>query len=329
MIWTLLLTSLPIAITLLSGCDGPQSTLTPAGRGAEQISTLFWWMTACGFVIWCVYIGLAIYTIRIVPQPHDTWRTGKWIIGGGVVLPTVLLTALLIYGLSMLPGLVRPAPEGSLHIEVTGIQWWWRVRYPVDDSESVELANEIRLPVGEPVQFDLQSEDVIHSFWIPALGGKMDMIPGRETLLTLEPTKTGTFRGVCAEYCGASHALMAFDVIVTSREEFDEWLEQQSADATEPTDQLARDGRQVFFRQGCGACHAIRGTEANGVIGPDLTHVGSRASLAAGTLPNDPEAFRRWLEHTSMTKPSVNMPDFNILSERELTSLAAYLEGLK
>lgn len=314
---------------LVFGCSGRQSTLDPAGRGAEQIATLFWWMTGGAAMIWCVVIGVAIYAIRIAPQPHDGRRSRLWIIGGGAVVPTVVLTVLLIFGLSMLPPLVRPAPAGSLQVDVVGLQWWWRVRYPVGDTETVELANEIRIPVNEPVQFNLQSDDVIHAFWIPSLGGKVDMIPGRKTRLTLEPTRTGTYRGVCAEYCGASHALMAFDVVVMERDEFDDWLEQQRQPAAEPLNTLAVTGRDLFHHSGCGACHTIRGTEADGVIGPDLTHVGSRLSLAAGTLGNSTDDFRRWIEHTSRAKPEVKMPDFHILTDEELNALAAYLEGLK
>ncbi len=198
-------------------------------------------------------------------------------------------------GLSMLPDLVAPAPEGSLKIVVSGEQWWWRVRYLPPGGEAIVLANEIRLPVGEPVEFRLESPDVIHSFWIPSLGGKMDMIPGRLTRLALEPTRTGVFRGVCAEYCGTSHALMSFYVVVMEKEEFDRWLAHQAAPAEPPAEPLAARGQELFLANGCGACHTVRGTPADGVIGPDLTHVGSRLSLAAGILPNEPDAFQRWI----------------------------------
>lgn len=314
---------------LAAGCDGPQSALVPAGRGAEQILSLFWWMTGGAVVIWCLVVGLAVYALHIAPRPHDPWQSRLWIIGGGTVFPTVLLTVLLFYGLALLPGLVRPAPPGSLQVHVTGLQWWWRVRYPQEDASPVEVANEVRLPVGEPVQFVLDSADVIHAFWIPALGGKVDMIPGRTTRLTLEPTRTGTFRGVCAEYCGESHALMAFDVVVTSRAEFDEWLRQQSLDAQEPGDAVAQRGRELFEVYGCGACHAIRGTSADGTLGPDLTHVGSRLSLAAGTLANAADELQFWIAHNSAAKPGVKMPDFDMLTEEERRALAAYLEGLQ
>jgi len=314
-------------LLMLGGCAGEQSALDPAGRGAEQIAALFWWMLGGAVVIWCIVVGLAIYAIRIAPGPHDDRQMRLWVIGGGAVIPTLVLTVLLIYGLSMLPGLVRAAPEGSLQVDVVGLQWWWQVRYPA--SESVKLANEIRIPVGEPVQFNLTSADVIHSFWIPALGGKVDMVPGRETRLTLEPTRTGRFRGVCAEYCGASHALMAFDVVVMERAAFDEWLAAQQEPAKEPQGPLEVRGREVFLRRGCGACHAVRGTRADGVIGPDLTHVGGRASLGAGTLENSPDAFRKWIAHTSRTKPAVRMPDFDMIPEADMRALAAYLESLQ
>jgi cytochrome c oxidase subunit II len=183
--------------------------------------------------------------------------------------------------------------------------------------------------VGEPVQLRLESVDVIHSFWVPALHGKMDMIPGRVNHLTLRPTRTGVFRGACAEYCGASHALMALYVEVMTRDQFERWLDRQAAPAASPVDPLAQRGHQLFFATGCGACHAIRGTDASSVIGPDLTHVGGRLSLAAGILDNEVDAFRRWLTFTEHLKPGVQMPHFGMLPREDVAALAAYLEGLE
>ncbi|RYD41586.1 MAG: c-type cytochrome, partial [Verrucomicrobiaceae bacterium] len=177
--------------------------------------------------------------------------------------------------------------------------------------------------------FELVSPDVIHSFWIPSIGGKMDMIPGRRTRLALYPTRTGTFRGVCAEYCGGSHALMAFPVVVMEKEAFAQWLALQREPAPEPTDPLAARGRELFLSNGCSACHAIRGIGADGVVGPDLTHMGSRLSLGAGILPNDREAFHKWLADTDKVKPSVLMPHFRMLPPEDLQALAAYLESLQ
>jgi cytochrome c oxidase subunit 2 len=202
---------------LAAGCSGPQSALDPAGRAADVIASLFWWMTAGAVVIWVLVVALAVYAIR-ARTPTFTRRHGvALIVGGGIVLPGVVLTALLVPALLMLPPLLRPAPAGSLTIAVAGEQWWWRVRYLPPGGGAVELANEIRLPLGEPVELRLTSPDVIHAFWIPSLAGKIDMIPGRVTRLVLEPTRAGVFRGACAEYCGISHALMSFPVVVLER----------------------------------------------------------------------------------------------------------------
>lgn len=311
-----------------AGCDGIQSALAPAGHSAERIAELFWWMAGGAAVIWVAVIGLAVYSIRSHHGAHP--RQAAWyIIGGGAVVPTVVLTVLLVYGLSMVPELVAPAPEGSLKIAVSGEQWWWRVRYEPPGGPEFALANEIRLPVGEPVEFELTSPDVIHSFWIPSLGGKMDMIPGRQTRIALAPTRTGTFRGACAEYCGGSHALMNFYVVVQERDEYERWLAQQAQPAQEPTEPLARRGHALFLANGCGACHTIRGTPADGLVGPDLTHVGGRLSVGAGILPNEPDAFARWISRTEAVKPDVHMPAFGMLPAEDLRALAAYLDGLE
>jgi cytochrome c oxidase subunit 2 len=312
-----------------AACAGPQSALDPAGRGAEQIATLFWWMAASAVVIWAAMVGLTLHAARARTKPHGRREATLLIIGGGAVLPTLALGALLACGLSMLPDLLAPAPEGSLRIAVSGEQWWWRVRYFPPGSEPIELANEIRLVVGEPVQLELSSPDVIHSFWIPSLGGKMDMIPGRRTRLSLHPTRTGRFRGVCAEYCGASHALMGFTVVVEEKPEFARWLARQAAAATPPEGPEAERGHGLFQADGCGACHTIRGTPAAGVVGPDLTHVGSRGSIAAGLLRNEPAEIARWLAAAEDLKPGVHMPGFGMLSPEDLRDLAAYLDGLE
>jgi cytochrome c oxidase subunit 2 len=313
----------------LGGCRGPQSALEPAGRGADQIAALFWWMTGGAFIVWIAVVALTIYAFRTRPVAKAKQWIPMLIIGGGAVVPTVVLAGLLTYGLALLPPLLAPAPDGSLRISVVGEQWWWRVRYQPTNGDPVDLANEIRLPVGEPVLFEFESPDVIHSFWIPSLGGKVDMIPGRRTRLTLHPTRTGVFRGVCAEYCGASHALMAFDVVVVEPAEFIQWLEAQRAPATASNSSQAAIGRERFFANGCNACHTVRGTEARGFVGPDLTHVGSRRTLGAGIIPNDVGGFRRWLEQTDRVKPGVHMPHFRMLPSEEREALATYLESLQ
>lgn len=302
------------------------SALAPAGRDAERVLDLFVWMTAGAALIWLLVVGLAFYAIHVEPGPHPEWKARALIVGGGAVMPIVVLTVLLAFGLSTLPKLLAPAPPGAPQIVVSGEQWWWRVTYPREDGTAVELANELRLPVGRRVEVQLASPDVIHSFWVPSLAGKMDMIPGRATRLALEPTRTGIFRGACAEYCGASHAFMHFYVVVMEEDAFERWLDLQSAPAQAPAD---HPGLQVFLASGCGACHTIRGTPADGVIGPDLTHVGSRVSLGAGRLANREEDFLRWISRTTHLKPEVRMPAFGMLPADDVRTIAAYLDALR
>jgi len=318
-----------LAAILLGSCSGPQSTLDTAGRAADQIATLFWWMLGGAAMIWLGVMALAVYALRAHPDEFPSRKANLLIVGGGVGVTTVVLAALLIYGLWLMPGLVAAAPPGSLVISVSGERWWWRVRYEPPGEESFELANELRLPVGEPAELRLESPDVVHSFWVPALAGKVDMIPGRVNRVLLEPTRTGTFRGACAEYCGASHALMNFEVVVTERAEYERWLDAQAAPAAAPTGALAVRGAQAFVANGCGACHTVRGTPADGRVGPDLTHVASRLRIAAGVLPTGADAFARWVANTKELKPQVHMPAFGMLDEDEIAALAAYLEGLE
>lgn len=321
-----------VVLVFLGACSGSQSALDPAGEAAEKLARLFWLMAAGAVVVWLGVAGLALHAWR-APRPADAQEEARrsrfFIVVCGAVIPTVVLVALLVHGLAMLPRLLEPAPPGSLRVKVVGHQWWWDVSYQAPDGRTVRTANEVHLPVGESVEFLLESADVIHSFWIPPLGGKMDMIPGRRTRLTLRPTRTGLFRGVCAEYCGTSHALMAFHVVVSPRETFDRWLEQQGRPVEPPANTPAARGLDIFLRSGCGACHALRGTEADGAIGPDLTHVGGRTSLGAGILPNDVAAFRRWLAETHRVKPGVLMPHFGMLPDEELDALAGYLDSLQ
>lgn len=308
---------------------GAQSALAPAGRAAERLFDLSSLLFIGGAIIWLAFIALAFYTLYARQESRTLARANLLIVAGGAMIPTAVLGMLLAYGLAFLPDLLAPAPEGSLRIVVSGEQWWWRIRYQPAAGPTIELANEIRLPVGEPVEFRLESPDVVHSFWIPSLGGKMDMIPGRVNRLTLHPTKTGIFHGVCAEYCGTAHALMAFRVVVLTKEDFARWLGQQSRPALAPTAPLAIRGHDLFLANGCGACHTIRGTPADGAVGPDLTHVGGRLSLGAGTLPNESDKFVRWIAHTKKEKPGVLMPPFPMLPAEDLQALAAYLDSLE
>ncbi len=269
----------------LSACSGIQSALDPAGREAADVATLFFTMLAGGVVIWAGVVGMLFYAAR-KGQVHSEKAAGRVILWCGALLPTVILAALLSYAVWLMPN-VRPWFSGDdrmmRRIEVTGEQFWWRVRY-LDKGGGLafETANELRIPVGERVVFSLKSSDVIHSFWIPVLGGKMDMIPGRENRLTLLAEKPGTYRGVCAEFCGASHALMAFTVLAMEKQAFEDWMAARRASSGGQDGE----GLALFLRHGCSACHAISGTQARGTIGPDLTAFGERGSVGAGTRPN-------------------------------------------
>ncbi|MCJ8520137.1 cytochrome c oxidase subunit 2 [Pseudorhizobium tarimense] len=313
----------------LSSCSGVQSALDPAGPEAANVATLFYVMLVGGSLIWIGVVGVLAYASRLGREPHSERMAGWVILLCGAVGPAVILGALLSYAVWLMPNL-RPwtssGEPGLRQIEVTGEQFWWRARY-LDPSGAplFEAANEIVMPVGERVLFTLKSPDVIHSFWIPSLGGKMDAIPGRINAVTLEASKAGLYRGACAEFCGPSHALMAFTVKAVEPAAFEEWLDERAA-VDRPSD---AEGLAVFLRHGCGACHTIAGTQANGEIGPNLTAVGARETIAAGTLPNTTEAIARFIRNPEEIKPGVHMPAFDMLPDGDVEMIAAYLKGLK
>jgi len=306
----------------LAGCVSEQSMLHPAGEDAAAISNLFWAMAAGTVVIWLIVMGITVYAVLGKNRPKTERFADRFILLGGVAFPTITLAALLIFGLSLLPDWVR-TDQPDLRVHVTAEQYWWRVAYELPDGSLVNTANELHLPAGQTAEFVLNSTDVIHSFWIPNLGGKMDVIPGRTNLWRLRPTETGVFRGVCAEFCGPSHALMAFPVMVQDAADFQTWLAGERAPAQRS------DGEAVFLSTGCGACHAVRGTVAGGAVGPDLTHFASRRSMAAGILPITSENLHSWLVDPSRHKPDVRMPGYASIAQAERDALVTYLLDLK
>jgi cytochrome c oxidase subunit 2 len=313
---------------LVISCSGAHSPLDPAGREAADVATLFFSMLVGAAVIWAGVVALFVYAAR-KKRVHSEESAGRLILWGGAVLPCLILAALLSYAVWLMPN-VRPwfsgSGEGLRTIDVTGEQFWWRVRYfEPDGSVAFETANEVRMPVGERVAVHLTSPDVIHSFWIPVLGGKMDMIPGRRNILTLEAQKPGTYRGVCAEFCGTSHALMAFTVEVMEPADYDRWLASRQVPAVSKD----AEGLDLFLKNGCGACHTISGTEARGTIGPDLTAFGERGSVGAGTLSNTQADIERFIREPSKVKPGNLMPHFSMLPEAETRRIAQYLKGLQ
>lgn len=308
---------------------GELSVLIPAGVEAAMISDLFWLMTAGAVLVWLLTMAAAIWAVRRRRPDRPTRRAEQWlIIGGGVVAPTLVLGALLIHTLRETSRL-RGDVDGA-QIVVTGERFWWRVQYQAGAADpQFELANEIRVPVGRRSELILRSPEVIHSLWIPSLAGKVDMLPGRDTRLLLEPTRVGRYRGVCAEYCGPAHARMAFTVEVLSADAFADWLIRQRAPARNATTAQQRAGEHAFTAWGCPACHAVRGTAARGVIGPDLTHLGSRPTLAAGTTVLDADSLHTWIRNPAQLKPGVLMPAFAMIPDAELAALSAYLLSLQ
>lgn len=305
----------------LAACNSRQSALHPAGQEAADVALLFWLMTGAGALIWLIVMGVTIYAVLGRKRPRSERFADRFIIAGGVIFPTVTLAILLVFGLSLLPSWGEDETP-DLRIHVSGEQYFWRIGYEQPDGSLVETANEVRLPVGSTAEFVLTSPDVIHSFWIPALGGKMDAIPGRTNVMRLEPTKPGVYRGVCAEFCGPSHALMAFDVRVVEPAEFEAWLAAQAAPAR------VREGA-IFQKAGCAGCHTVRGVSEMSSAGPDLTHFASRRSLGAATLPMTPDNLRRWLLDPKGIKPGVHMPGFAMLGESEMDALVTFLMELR
>jgi cytochrome c oxidase subunit 2 len=306
------------AAVLLGGCAGVQSTFSTFGEEAEAIRTLAWVMIA-GAALITIGVGwIALHAVRAPPGALDYRGGMRVILWLGALGPTALLGVLLVFAL---PNMMPLAGPEELAIEVEGEQFWWRVRYRPPGAAPVETANEVRLPVGRTVAFALTSPDVIHSFWIPGLAGKLDMIPGRINKLVVRATKPGVYRGVCAEFCGLSHALMAFDVIAMEPAAFDAWL----AAAARPVADADTAGRRVFESHGCDGCHTLRGHSAESAIGPDLTRLGLRRTLGAGTVPMSREAIVRFTREPAAMKPGVLMPGFATMAPEEATAIADYL----
>nr|WP_315398524.1 c-type cytochrome [uncultured Duganella sp.] len=322
-----------------------QSALHPAGPDAAVIAQLTWVLFIGGtllFVGVMVLCGLSLRRGRPV-------RPMVWIVGGGVLLPLVLLSALLVFGTWRSAQLSQPTSQHAIKISVVARMWWWEVRYtdPAGGADIV-LANEIRLPAGQPVYLGLSSADVIHSFWVPALAGKVDMVPGRVHGMTLRADRPGIYRAQCAEYCGEQHARMALHVVAQSPAQFASWLAAQARPAgIIPQGGEIERGRRAFEEQRCAACHTVRAgtsispgtgisTSAGGGalaatagLGPDLTHVGSRLYIGAGTLRNGQGALAAWIADPHVAKPGVRMPASADMDGATLRALAAYLEQLK
>ena len=306
-------------------------SLDPQGPAARTIAGLWWLMLGLGlavFVVFAAFLALGLFRRRTPagPRPADepTRAFNAWIVGAGVVAPVIIIGVVFGATVGAMRRLTVTAPNDALEVEVIGHQWWWEVRYP---DAGFTMANEMHIPTGRPVAARLTSADVIHSFWVPALGGKLDLLPDRVNTLVLQADKPGEHRNRCAEYCGLQHTLMGMIVVAEPPERFDAWIAQQRRPAATPT--AARDvhGRDLFVGS-CGRCHTVRGTPAAGTKGPDLTHVAGRSTLGAAAVANTPKRLAEWVADPHAIKRGVAMPAAQLTPE-ELGALLSYLATLR
>jgi cytochrome c oxidase subunit 2 len=313
-------------VVVLAGCGSSQSTLAPHSGPAHDIDTLWWVMFAGSAIVFAVVTALVLAAalrrrgtdLRRDEAPPSARRLVLW---GGAIVPLLVLVGLFVLILQTIPSTsAAEAKKGKLTIRVVGRQWFWDVSYP---REHFTTANEIHIPVGVPVRLEARTGDVIHSFWVPALNRKIDMIPGQKNEILLRADRAGVYRGQCAEFCGLEHAEMAFLVVADPPDRFRAWLADQRKPAA-----ATGGGARLFAAVGCGGCHRIRGTAANGNIGPDLTHVASRTYIAAGAIANDTKNLRDWIRDPQHVKPGAKMPGLT-LSDKHVRRLAGYLRGLR
>ena len=307
---------------------------TPQGPAAQAIANHGWFLIAVCMVIYvAVMAGLAWALMRrrrtSDDRPPMTQRIGT-VIAGLVGLTAVILVVFVASSVVTGRGLTSPSGPGAITVDVIGYQWWWDFRYhDVTPSDVFSSPNELHVPVGVPVVLKVQSRDVIHSFWVPELHGKRDLIPGIVTHTWIQAHEPGVYRGRCAEFCGHQHAKMGFMVVAEPMEKFLAWVASQRAPAPEPDTDEKRRGRDAFLANDCVTCHTIRGTSAGSRVGPELTHVGSRLTIAAGTLPNTRDQLARWVLDPPAFKPGTRMPAHHNLPGADLQAVITYLRSLR
>lgn len=338
------LLSTVLAFLLLAGCERRQDMLYTDGPGAGSIAWLSWFV----FILFCV-VTIVMWVLILggilrrrgsfdTHEPFDVGGGQGWLAIGGFVIPVVILFVsfiLSLRGMAEFPmhedheshnGSSSAAPD----IRIIGHQWWWEVQYiggPVD--QRFTTANEIHVPVGRPVNIALETADVLHSFWVPKLQGKVDMVPGYVNNLRLEAAQEGVYRGQCSQYCGAQHANMAVIVVAQQPKDYEAWRAHMVQPASQPSTRQEIQGQEVFLSAPCANCHAVRGTGAGGIVAPDLTHIASRQGLAANMFPNDDADLEAWVTHAQSLKPEVVMPNITQFDGVELRALVAYLRQLK
>ena len=308
------------------------SVLTAAGIQAQHIESHWWLIFWTTLIVTIVVLGvLAAAVVRGYRQHAAPGNDASLLtsIGVGTGVTVVILFGLLFHSVITSRAVASDRTSGALEIEVMAQQWWWSIEYQHPEPEQrVRTANELHIPVGRAVAVKLLANDVIHSFWVPSLNGKLDAIPGHEATLWLRAERPGVYRGQCAEYCGFQHAHMAIVVVAEPADDFERWIQSQRRTANEPSSPEQRRGLQLVQRSACVMCHTIRGTAAGGRMGPDLTHLASRATLAAGILPRTPEHLADWIRDPQAIKPGNRMPAL-ALSDADRGAIVAYLEQLR
>lgn len=328
-----------VAITSMTGCGGTQNILAPGGPAARKIADLGWFVivvfSAVTVIMWVLITWVAVRRRGTLTE-HQPWDASGglgWILIGGLAIPAVILAVVFVWGLqtmSAFPLGGNDAEGQPPMIRIIGHQWWWEVHYTVGNvSQYVITANDIHIPSGQPVTIELQSADVIHSFWVPELHGKVDLIPGMTNRIRVQSDAPRSYRGECAEYCGPQHAHMILSVIADEPVVFERWLAHMREPAPVPTEPATTLGRDLFMRSACVLCHTIRGTDAHGSVGPDLTHVAIRSGLAANSLPNDTASLSAWVTHAQSLKPYAQMPNVTAFNGAESRALVGYLQTLR
>ncbi len=326
-------------LVILTACEPAQSTFASHGPAAERIANLSWFMTILFLVVTAVMWVLIAWAAKrrrgslAEHAPVDIGGGQKWIAIGGLAVPLVILTVIFVLGLNLLAEFPIHGPHHHAmkpDILIIGHQWWWEVHYLSGAADQeFTTANEIHIPVNRPMNIQLEADDVMHSFWIPSLHGKVDLIPGHTNFVRIQASEAGSYPGQCAEYCGAEHARMRLLVVAQQPEEYTAWLNGQRKPASEPTSTEAIAGQQTFLNGPCILCHQIRGTTAGGRVAPDLTHLASRQYIAANSYPNSKAYLEAWITHAQSLKPEAEMPDLTQFTGEQLRDMVAYLGQLK
>jgi cytochrome c oxidase subunit II len=326
--------ALPAASSNCRAAVSPMDYLHADGLMAKRILPLTQALLIVSAVVVVIITALVLIAILRrgrgggVPDTPIEETGGRGWISIGVGLSTIVLVGLVVWTSMTMARIANPPDKPALSIDVRGHQWWWEFVYQNDDPSKIfTTANEIHIPVGKPVRFTLNGEDVIHTFWVPSLGGKIQLIPGQTNITWLQADRPGVYRGQCSQFCGQQHAHMIFSVFADAPDAFEAWREDQLRAAPQPVSDEMRLGEQRFIGR-CGVCHTVRGTPANGHVGPDLTHLMSRTTIAGGELPNNPGFLSGWVANPQGLKPGSLMPDPE-LSGPDLASIRSFLVTLK